>query len=176
MLTNDMPIYKMLAINVVLGILWHVAMFIVCVTRNEAAFSPDKRMYLSHKWERDGKFYADVLKINRWKDLLPQHIGKDGFSKEHLEDVSIDYIDRFIMETCRGEWNHAMNCLFALILFLLNRFGVALLLTCLLLLGNLPFIIIQRYNRFRLQKLRKLIVRKTCRQPSATVQPLTENA
>ncbi|HCA55109.1 MAG TPA: hypothetical protein DEO95_06470 [Ruminococcaceae bacterium] len=175
MLTS-LPVYKMLAINVILGIVWHTAMFIFCIARNEAAFSPDKKLYRPHKWERSGKFYADVLKINRWKDRLPQYIGKDGFSKEHLESTSLDYIDHFIMETCRGEWNHTMNCAFALVLFMLNHFGIALLFTVLLLSGHLPFIIIQRYNRFRLQKLRKLLLRKDSRHPQMAAAPIPENA
>lgn len=171
---SDLPLFKMLTVNVILGTLWHVAMFIVCI-RSEAAFSPDKKHYRPHKWERGGKFYADVFKINRWKDLLPQYVGKGGFSKEHLEDVSIEYIDRFIIETCRGEWNHTMNCLFALPLFILNQFWPALLMTCLLLLGNLPFVAIQRYNRFRLQKLRKLVLRKTDRQTAVPASSLSED-
>lgn len=167
---SHLPLYKVIVINVILGILWHVAMFILCVARHQNSFSPDKKMYRPCKWEKDGKLYADLLKINRWKDFLPQHVGKDGFSKEHLENISLAYIDQFIRETCRGEWNHAMNCLFALILFILNHFGIALILTFLLLLGNVPFIIIQRYNRFRLQKLRRLIIRKTCRHtPDSSV-------
>ena len=104
------------------------------------------------------KWYADHLKINKWKDFLPQHIGKDGFSKDHLDDVSIEYLDEFILETCRGEWNHIANCYFAVVLFIINPFWTAFILTILLFLGNLPFAIIQRYNRFRLVKLKNTLM------------------
>ena len=173
---DNMPLHKVLFINLILGVLWHTAMLIWCIARNETAFSPDKKMYRPHRWERNGKFYADVLKINRWKDHLPQYIGKNGFSKEHLETVSLDYVDRFITETCRGEWNHVMNCTLVFVLFILNPFTLALILSLLLLLGNTPFIIIQRYNRFRLQKLRKLILKKTNRRQPAAAVPVPENA
>ncbi len=159
MLRNQ-PIINALLINLLIGAVWHYATFFLCVSINKKAFDAKRRMYQPHKWEKDGKFYNDVLKINKWKDFLPQHIGKDGFSKDHIDDLSIEYIDEFILETCRGEWNHTMNCLFGIVLLIINNFYMGIILTLLLLLGNLPFAVIQRYNRFRLQKLRKTLIRK----------------
>lgn len=157
---RDQPIINTLLINLLLGAVWHYATFFLCISINISAFDPKRRIYQPHKWEKEGKFYNDVLKINKWKDFLPQHIGKDGFSKDHIDDFSIEYIDEFILETCRGEWNHSMNCVFAVVLMIINNFTIGIILTILLWLGNMPFAIIQRYNRFRLQKLRKTLVRK----------------
>ena len=64
------------------------------------------------------------------------------------------------IETCRGEWNHIANCYFAVVLFIINPFWTAFILTILLFLGNLPFAIIQRYNRFRLVKLKNTLIKK----------------
>lgn len=157
---KDQPFWNALLINILLGAVWHYATFFLCISIDKKFFDPNRKMYKPHKWERDGKFYSDVLKINKWKDFLPQHVGKDGFSKDHLDDVSVEYLDEFIMETCRGEWNHSMNCLFAIALLLMNDLLFGIILSIALLLGNLPFAIIQRYNRFRLQKLRKTIIRR----------------
>ncbi len=157
-------IWTTLIINILLGIAWHCAAFFMCIAIDLSRFSPDKRLYRPHRWEKEGRFYSDVLHINRWKDDLPQHIGKNGFSKSHLDSVSVEYIDRFIAETCRGEWNHTVNCLFAVVLLSINRLYIGLLLTVLLIAGNLPFICIQRYNRFRLQKLRRMIIKKAQRK------------
>lgn len=159
MLRNE-PLLNALLINLLLGTIWHYATFFLCISIKTEHFDANRARYRPRKWEKNGKWYADHLKINKWKDFLPQHIGKDGFSKDHLDDVSIEYIDEFILETCRGEWNHIANCLFAVILFLANSFGIALILTILLLLGNLPFAIIQRYNRFRLVKLKNTLIKK----------------
>ena len=90
---------------------WHVAVFLACVKIPTAFFDATKSRYLPKKWEKGGRWYRDNLKIQLWKDKLPQHIGKGGFSKAHLTDVSIEYLDEFIMETCRGEWMHLTNCL-----------------------------------------------------------------
>lgn len=168
---KELPPVDTLIIDLLLGILWHYATFFLCIFRSRKAFSPERRMFRAHSWERDGKIYSSLLKINRWKDHLPQHIGKKGFSKNHLDGVSPDYLDEFILETCRGEWNHRANCWFALVLFILNPFGLALLLTLLLLLGNMPFAVIQRYNRFRLQKLKQTLLRKSARETHKNTVP-----
>ena len=91
-----------LIVNILLGCIWHFITYIVCISVDDSFYDADKKMYQPHKWERNGRFYSDVLKINRWKDHLPQYVGKDGFSKDHLEEVSVSYLDRFIMETCRA--------------------------------------------------------------------------
>lgn len=159
MLRNE-PLLNALLINLLLGTIWHYATFFLCISIKKEHFDANRARYRPRKWEKDGKWYAEYLKINKWKDFLPQHIGKDGFSKDHLDDVSIEYLDEFILETCRGEWNHTANCLFAVVLFLINSFWVAFILTILLCLGNLPFAIIQRYNRFRLVKLKNTLIKK----------------
>ena len=58
-----------------------------------------------------------------------------------------------------------MNCVFAIVLFTLNGFtNVSVILAAADVFGNIPFLMIQRYNRFRLQRLRKTILRKMERQ------------
>ncbi len=179
---REQPLIPMLLLNLLFGTLWHYLIFFLCITRGPAAFSPSKRRYQPRKWEQGGKFYHKALRINRWKDRLPQHISKGGFSKDHLDSLSIEYIDRFITETCRGEWNHSVNCLYAVVLILLNDLPTALVWIVLLLLGNLPFVCIQRYNRFRLQKLRKALLRRAEKrtspekQSSQTALSVTERA
>ena len=141
--------------------IWHCASFVLCVARKEDSFCPDSFLYRAHRWERNGKFYSDTLHINRWKDRLPQYNGKKGFSKSHLDSVSIEYLDRFIAETCRGEWNHGVNCLFSVVLMMINEPMTGGVMSVMVVAGNLPFVLIQRYNRFRLQKLRTILVKKS---------------
>lgn len=144
--------------NIVLAAVWCVSAFIACVKLPTSFFSFEKKRYLPKKWERNGRWYKDHLRIHKWKDRLPQHIAKDGFSKSHLTNVSIEYLDEFIMETCRGEWLHLTDCLLVVVLLLINPFPIGLLFAFLDCIGNLPFAIIQRYNRFRLLQLRKKVL------------------
>lgn len=149
----------MLLWNLVIVGLWHAVFLIACQKLPDSKFSPDRERYAERPWEHGGRWYRENLKIQQWKDKVPQHVGKEGFSKRHLTDVSIDYLDEFILETCRGEWLHRKDCICALITLLINPFLVGVVMSFLILLGNLPFAMIQRYNRFRLQVLRKKRIR-----------------
>ncbi len=138
---------------------WSLVCFVLCVKIPVSYFDEKKKRYQPLPFERNGKWYSDKLRINKWKDLLPQHIGKDGFSKERLTSLSVEYLDDFILETCRGEWDHSGCCLYAIIAVLLTPTPIGILFALLTLLINLPFFAIQRYNRFRLQILKKRLVR-----------------
>ena len=159
--------------NVVIIAAWHVGVFLLCVKVQTSFFSATKHRYLPKHWEQGGRWYRDKLKIQVWKYRLPQHIGKGGFSKAHLTDVSIEYLDEFIMETCRGEWMHFTNCLCAVVMLVINSVWIGLLFALLILLGNLPFAIIQRYNRFRLQILRKRRLRELRAAGMVTAEAVT---
>lgn len=150
-----------LVTNLLLLVLWHYLMFLACVKVKVTMFDPENRFYQARPWEKNGRWYSKNLKINFWKDHLPQHTGKDGFTKEHMEsNITLEYLDRFIMETCRGEWDHWMCCLYFVVSLIINPFLIGMLLGLLTVVFNLPFIAIQRYNRFRLQTLRKRMLRE----------------
>lgn len=145
----------MLMWNIILAGVWHVVTFLSCQKLPDSIFDASKNRYTAKQWERGGRWYRDNLKIQCWKDRVPQYIGKGGFSKRHFTDDSIEYLDQFIMETCRGEWMHFKNCLCVIVTIIIDPLLVGMLFSLLILIGNLPFAIIQRYNRFRLQTLRK---------------------
>lgn len=145
---------------IIIGV-WHIALFILCVKMPASYFDGSKPRYAPRKWERNGRIYRDVFKINLWKDRLPQHVGRDGFSKERLDSkLSVEYVDQFILETCRSEWEHTANCAIAVVTLFINPIPLGFLFSFLVLLGNVPFAFIQRYNRFRLQILRRRLLRE----------------
>lgn len=150
--------------NISLIIIWNMIILLFSKRFDSRLFYPSKKIYREKSWEMGGLFYTKLLHINKWKDSLPQHIGKNGFSKRHLmkpSRLSIDYIKQFILETCRAEWNHLMCCLFSIISFWINPFVYAIIFSLVSIFTNLPYIFIQRYNRIRLNKL---LIRKTKRK------------
>ncbi|MBR2578905.1 MAG: hypothetical protein IKE41_02065 [Clostridia bacterium] len=156
-LNNQSPQY-IWAVNTVLILIWHALIWIFCVQANASFFDPKKSIYKIHKWETENDFYNQTLKIKRWKDKLPQYTAKNGFSKKQMKNISEmkpEYIKDFIVETCRGEWDHLMCCAYTLISFWINPLFYATLFSCIVIFCNLPFIAIQRYNRLRLLKLYK---------------------
>ncbi len=119
------------------------------------------------KFERNGKFYKQTLKINVWKEHVPQFTGKDGFSKEHMSNnVSVEYLNEFIAETCRAEWTHETQGLSIIFYIFSKSSDTAYLFYFFVLLINMPCTAIQRYNRFRLQTLRKRLIRTGSMLPS----------
>ena len=93
--------------NIIIVSAYHFIIFAICVKLPQSSFDENKSRYQMKKFERNGKFYKQTLKINVWKEHVPQFTGKDGFSKEHMSNnVSVEYLNEFIAETCRAEWTH----------------------------------------------------------------------
>lgn len=110
--------------------------------------------YRPFAWEKEGKIY-EKLRIRRWKDHLPdmsKHV-KTMFAKELISPRDPEYTRRLILETCVAELTHDVLILLSPIFphYMTGVWAdVAMLLYA---VGNLPFILIQRYNRPRLVKL-----------------------
>ncbi len=160
MLLKSQSLESIIIFNILLIAIWHIICFLVCINFNSKNFSKNKKYFEPKSWERNGQWYQKYLKIKKWKDKLPQQIGKNRFSKKHIqiETLSIEYIDDFIFETCRAEWDHRANCLYSLIILVVSPLSIGMFFSILNLILNLPFIFIQRYNRFRLLKLQKKMI------------------
>lgn len=138
---------------------WNLVIFFICQRLPGSLLDPARSRFQARAWERDGHWYRDNLKIQNWKDRLPQHVDKGGFSKQHFRGDSVEYLDQFILETCRGEWMHTKSMVSAVVLLLMDPPVIGLLVSLYVLLANLPFAIVQRYNRFRLLALKKRRIR-----------------
>lgn len=149
---------EIIIVNFMLLIVWHIIILILSRILKDSYFDPKKIMYLEYKWENNGKFYINILKIKKWKDKLPQYVPKNGFSKRHLRCISKlskEYIEKFIIETCRAEWNHMMCCMYWVVAVFTNSGLCGLFFSIVSIVANLPFLIIQRFNRIRLNNLIK---------------------
>ena len=97
-----------------------------------------------------------AAQIKKWKQHLPDGarvLGRLGFQKKQLDDKSVEYFGAFLMETCRAELTHWILILFAPFFFLWNPQWVGFFMIFYALLENAPFIIAQRYNRYRFRRL-----------------------
>jgi glycosyl-4,4'-diaponeurosporenoate acyltransferase len=119
----------------------------------ESLFNPKLSYFRTRAWEENGEFYQRVFKIRRWKDLIPSFPGLIHFSKKHLNKESPEYLNRFIRETCRGELNHLRLIVFSLSFIFFNPIIAFLFIFIFTLIFNVPCIMIQRYNRPRLQHI-----------------------
>ena len=120
-----------------------------------SSFDTGLWLYKRRKWEKDGRIYARIFRLKKWKKRLPDGAAlfKGGFQKKHLKGLDDVYLDNFIRETCRAELAHWIMFLFSAVFFIWNPWWVGIVMIVYAILVNIPCIIIQRYNRIRLKRV-----------------------
>ena len=105
-------------------------------------------------WEREGAAY-NVLGVRRWKEKLPDMsriFPKLMPSKRLPRDMTPENLELMIRETCVAEWIHGLLCIAGFgCVFIWKRWGWVI--SVVYFLCNVPFIIIQRYNRPKLIRI-----------------------
>ena len=111
-------------------------------------------IYVPYKWEKNGKIY-EKIGINKWKDRVPDMsrlLPKKLLSKK-LAESEADKLPLLVRETCRAEFVHKSEILLGLVCLVLWRGLGGVIMTAFWTAANMPFVIIQRYNRPRLVRL-----------------------
>jgi glycosyl-4,4'-diaponeurosporenoate acyltransferase len=155
MLRLVMPPALTIVVDVIAWGAFHTATGYAAHRLDESRLSRDGWLLRPRRFETAGRWYRRWLRINRWKDKVPEagDLFRGGVSKRHLPSYDVAGLQLFVRETRRAELAHwwAMGCGPVFLLWnpplaagLLVGYGVA---------ANLPFIVIQRYNRFRIQAL-----------------------
>jgi glycosyl-4,4'-diaponeurosporenoate acyltransferase len=105
--------------------------------------------------ERDGRVYERVLRIKVWKDALPEagSLFRGGFSKRRLRRHDREYLEQFRVETRRAEWTHWAILALSPVFFAWNPWWLALAMLGYGVVANMPCLLVQRYNRARLERV-----------------------
>ena len=104
--------------------------------------------YKSFLWEKDGQIY-DKLNVRKWKNKVPD-MSKyldSLYPKSISSRPTASQMDRLIKESCVAEFIHVMLIASSPLCYLSIDSGYSMFFTVLYILGNVPYIIIQRYNR-----------------------------
>jgi glycosyl-4,4'-diaponeurosporenoate acyltransferase len=106
-------------------------------------------------FERDGRFYESIG-IRRWKDRLPEAGDwfAGGVSKRTTGGPSA--FDQFVIETRRAELTHWAVLGFAPFFALWNPWYLTVAMWTYAVVANVPCLLVQRYNRARLERLIEL--------------------
>ena len=127
-------------------------------------------MFRSHPFEKDGKIY-ERLHVRRWQQILPDmsRILPGVMPRKKLTGNYAETLPRMLQETSIAEFIHVLLCVTGLYSMRIwpGAGGVTVYLLYVILF-NLPYIVIQRYNRPRLLKLYRK-VQKTSQGRSADV-------
>lgn len=151
-----LPMAATVLLNIAAWLVIHLGTALAAARVPLQQFDPTGPGFRPWQWERLGHVYVRYFWVNLWKKHLPDGapiLGMWGFPKKHLERKDSAYIETFSGETCRAELTHWIILAFAPIFFLWNRPIVGLLMIIYAAAENLPLIIAQRYNRFRLLRL-----------------------
>jgi glycosyl-4,4'-diaponeurosporenoate acyltransferase len=155
MLRLVMPQALTVVVDVIAWGIFHAATGYAAHRLDERRLRRDGWLLRPRRFEAAGRWYRRRLRIDRWKDKVPEAGGlfRGGVSKRHLPSYDEAGLRLFVRETRRAELAHwwAMSC--GLLFVLWNPPLAAGLLVGYGVVANLPFIVIQRYNRFRTQAL-----------------------
>ena len=141
-----------------------IAGFVLGRILPKAWFNSQAFPYAPFPFERGGRLY-DKIHIKKWQNRLPDMSKILPFlmpPKRMTAKMDADTLQRMLQETCVAEFIHWLLFVasFGLCRYLPHPWGLAAALLYNL-LGNLPYILIQRYNRPRLQRLYDRIARGT---------------
>lgn len=128
-------------------------------------FDWKKAPFASFSFEKNGELY-DKIHIKKWKKKMPDlsRLMKYMTPKTvSFRDSSKD-IDWLLRELCVAETVHVALIVASFGIFLIVRSWFSVLLCALYALGNIPFILIQRYNRPHLAHLYARVVEKEEKQ------------
>ena len=124
-------------------------------------FHDQKWPFKSFSWEKDGKIY-EKLKIRQWKDKVPDmsKYMRRMVPKRLTKGADSGQMGILIKETCVAEFIHCLLCIFSVGVYFIWKNITGVFLTALCVLCNIPFILIQRYNRPHLQCIREKLLRR----------------
>lgn len=124
-------------------------------------FQAEAFPYREFSWEQEGQIYRKIG-IQYWKDKVPDmsKLCGDMVRKEIATRPAEENSESLIAESCVAESVHAalIPCSLPVLAIYPGAGGWVIFGLCIL--GNLPFILIQRYNRPRLMKLLARLRRK----------------
>ena len=156
-----MPESVTIAVDIAAWGVFHTATGYAAHRLGEERLSREGWLLRPRRFETGGGWYRRRLRVHRWKDKVPEAgaLFSGGMSKRQLPGRDVESLQLFVRETRRAELAHwwAMGC--GPVFVLWNPPLAAGLLAAYGVLVNLPFILIQRYNRFRLEALIERMLR-----------------
>ena len=162
MLRLVMPQWLTIVVDDIAWGVFHAATGYAAYRLGEARLSRDGWLLRPRRFEAGGRWYRRRLRIHGWKDRVPEAgaLFAGGVSKRQLPSYDASGLELFVRETRRAELAHWWALLCGPVFLLWNPPLASVLLVAYGVAANLPFIMIQRYNRFRTQSLIERLSRR----------------
>ncbi|WKA55549.1 glycosyl-4,4'-diaponeurosporenoate acyltransferase [Planococcus shixiaomingii] len=113
------------------------------------------RLFRSFHFERNGELWQQIFRIKGWKQRLPDGtmFFKSAYNKQSLHGFDSSSLARFVIESRRAEMTHWLSIIPAPLFLLWNPAEAFWANVAYAVLFNIPFILAQRYNRPRIERL-----------------------
>lgn len=112
-------------------------------------FNENSFPYKTFAWEKNGKIY-NAVRVKKWKSRVPDMstLTNKLMPKKINRHITSEDVDKLVKESCVAELIHYLLCVFSVGIYNIWESGTGVVLAVLyIILGNVPYIIIQRYNR-----------------------------
>lgn len=124
-------------------------------------FHADRFPYRCYRWECEGRVYRK-LGIHKWQSKLPDlsRVMADMVPKHMRQNMTAEDVQTLIAEECVAEHVHIVLCIAFLYVAALWDSLTWIYLWCIYTVGNLLFVMIQRYNRPRMVRVLKRLQKR----------------
>lgn len=151
----DLSTSWILILDILAWFFFHMSISLCMMRIPDEWFVRKHRLFKIAAWEKNGQLWNDIFHIQKWKSYLPDgsRIIKTAYNKTNLHGTTLESLEKFIIETKRAELTHWILILPAPIFLVWNPLWAGIVMIIYALGVNIPFILSQRYNRPRLERL-----------------------
>ncbi|MCI2774320.1 glycosyl-4,4'-diaponeurosporenoate acyltransferase [Staphylococcus petrasii] len=159
-----MTFKKLLKLGIFHSIYWFTTQMVLASVGTKLPhtfFTKYSQLFKSFSWEKEGKIWNDLFKINKWKHYIPEgsQLNQNIYNKKQLTSFNLNDLHTMIIEMRRAEFVHWLSML-PVLAFLKVPTYIKIINVSYVILANLPIIITQRYNRPRLEKVYQLKLKR----------------
>ncbi|MED4759766.1 glycosyl-4,4'-diaponeurosporenoate acyltransferase [Priestia megaterium] len=142
-----------LLINIMAWFVIHMFIAYRCTKISPFYLKKDLALFKVQSWETVGIYKK--FGVHRWKPWLPDggKLFKRGFYKKKWESRTKEYAQLFLVETNRAELTHWISILPSILFFIWNSPSIGVWMVIYAIVANVPFILVQRYNRIRIHQV-----------------------
>lgn len=120
---------------------------------SDEVFAGDSWLTRTRHFERNGRFYRQLLLIQRWKGLLPDGATWLGGRSKKLQSRRHSDLITFAIEARRAEIAHWCMLLCTPMFYLWNPLWACVVMSVYGIAANLPCILVQRANRIKIERI-----------------------
>ena len=134
---------------------FHLLISLICSRVPIEFFLRTSTVFNIADWEKSGELWQRLFYVKEWKGYIPDgaRLFKFGYDKRALHGFDRNPLQIFAAETKRAELAHWLSILPAPLFFLWNPAWAGWVMILYALIFNIPIIVVQRYNRARLETI-----------------------